>query len=683
MDSYLDRKAEFTRDLVVRLGGCEPGDLAERTGLLEVTIRTLLAGDGELMSWEVVGACLIAAGVGRDSARQVRARWSAAEQMMWEERGNALKAAFEQDPHGKPAKIADVFRPKVPWRRLTSRFPVTLEPWAEPKAMDGRRLPDPATAGDIRALYGLLAELRLWAGSPRQSEIERRSWGALPDATLSAMLQKDRWRTANDRERRRIGHFAAACGLPEPEAARWVDAYERLRHIPPPDDLAQARAEEAELRRLLAEARAEVADLRRRVSDTEGGRPHAAARSGMAAQQPADRHAGPVGEPVAESEGAAVRVAEPEGEAVRVAESEGAAEGVAEPEGAAGRAAARGADAARGGWQRVRSQGNPRRRRVASAAAAVSVFAAGVLTGGLALGGALRRDQSVCFDGTLQLIGSTAFERMADELARGYEHLCQDADVEVSSEGSNEGVRTLRADRAASTIVMHDGQLRADSAEVRLWGFHAFPVALVTFAVVVHKDIGITDLSIRDLRAIYAADSGPVHWSGLRRGATAPIRLVSRTEGSGTRAIFEERVLEQPEPELSSGDCLRKDEIRAAARIIRCERSSQSQVLDLVNRVPGAIGYAELGVAADRRRYPDLRILAVDGIRADSVRAGSPYLFTAPEVFYTYGYPANGSPASAFLTYLTGEAARRRLQGQGFPSCVKPDAAIADRCRGA
>ncbi|XVQ14604.1 substrate-binding domain-containing protein [Spirillospora sp. CA-255316] len=620
MTSYLDRKADFTRDLLLRLDGHEPAALARRTGLREATVRSLLAGDGELMSWEVVSACLAAAGVDGGGAARVRDRWAAAEQALWDERGEDLRAAFERNRNGKPARVAEAHRAKVPWRRLASRHPVTLEPWTVPAFDSERRLPDPSEAADIRDFYRLLAELRVWAGSPRQSEIERRSWGTLPDATISAMLQKDRWRTTNDRERVRVGYFAAACGLPEAEVARWVEAYERLRHIAPPDDLAQARAEAAELRRRLAGAEAEAQDLRERLAAAETRRP--------------------AGEPAPAASAAPAAPA-----------------------------------------PRRRSRWDPRGRRALAAAVAVLVFAGGVGVGRVAAGGGSEKDRSVCFSGTLRLVGSTAFERTANAIRRGYEAMCEDATIEVRSIGSNEGVRALTPANAASTIAMHDGHLKRDSEEIRLRGFRGFPVALTAFAVVVHKDTGLTGLSVRDLRSIYARDGGPTGWSRFRGGADLPILMVSRTEGSGTRTIFEEQVLNEPEPELSSRDCRRKDEIRAAARIIRCERSSQTQILETVNRLPGAIGYAELQVATDTRRYPNLRILTLDGRRADTSPAEHRYPFVAPEVFYTYGTPPNDSPAAAFLTFLGGDSARRLIQRAGAPPCVTADALISTPCQ--
>jgi ABC-type phosphate transport system substrate-binding protein len=287
----------------------------------------------------------------------------------------------------------------------------------------------------------------------------------------------------------------------------------------------------------------------------------------------------------------------------------------------------------------------------------------------------------VCFSGTLSLVGSTAFERTAHAIRRGYEALCEDATIEIRSIGSNEGVRALTAANAASTIAMHDGHLKRDSEEIKLRGFRGFPVALTAFAIVVHKDIGITGLSVRDLRSLYARNGGPTEWSRFRGGADLPVLMVSRTEGSGTRRLFEEQVLNEPEPELSSGDCRRKDEIRAAARVIRCERSSQGQVLDIVNRLPGAIGYAELQVATDTRRYPNVRILKLDGTRGDTTPAEPRYPFVAPEIFYTYGTPPNNSPAAAFLTFLAGDAARRLIQRAGAPPCVTADALIATACQ--
>ncbi|MEV5706430.1 substrate-binding domain-containing protein [Actinoallomurus sp. NPDC052274] len=653
MDSHVDRRAEFTRDLAVRLAGTEPAVLAQRTGLLEETVKAVSSGDGELMSWEVVSACLAAAGADGVEVGEARGRWSAAEHALWDEWGDELRAAFERNGHGKPTKAVEAYREKVPWRQLTERYPVTFKPWTEPTFAAERRLPDPSAAGDIRDFYLLLAELRGWAGSPRQTEIEKRSWGTLPDATISAMLQKDRWRTTSDRERVRVGHFARACGLPAAEVARWVEAYERLRHLPPTDDLARARAEGAELRRRLAAAQAEAETLRERLAEAETLRDRPADAEELR-ERPAE--AGETRERVAAAEGLADRPAAVES---RPRTEQEAAPVRRTPPG---------------------ERWFSRRRRSLSVAAAALVFAAGAGAGRLAGVATSPADRALCFSGTLHLVGSTAFERTADIIRRGYEARCRDARIEVSAIGSNEGVRALTTGNAASTIAMHDGYLASDSDEVRLRGFRGFPVALVAFAVIVDKSTNVTGLSLQDLRSIYTPD-GPTNWKSIKGGRDLPIRLVSRTEGSGTRGIFEEHVLRGPEPDLSSSDCRRKDDLRAALHVIRCERSSQAQVLDTVDTVPGTIGYAEVHVASDTRRHPNVRIIALDGRMPTASPTMDRYPFVAPEVFYTYGPPPNGSAAAAFLTFLAGDDATRLLRQAGAPVCVGPGSLIAAPCQ--
>ncbi|WP_106399464.1 substrate-binding domain-containing protein [Actinocorallia populi] len=718
MNSYLALKAEFAGELVACLRGVAPDVLAERTGLLETTVRALTAG--EPASWEVVSACLAAAGADGDAVRRMRDRWSAVERAMWDERGDGPRAAFERDPRGRPAGIVDLFQPKVPWRRLTARHPVTFEPWAEPVFDAVRRLPDPASAGDLREFYGLLALLRTWAGSPRQTEIERRSWGALPDATVSAMLQKDRWRTANDRERRRIGYFAAACGLPEPEITRWVENYDRVRRLPPPDDLSRARAEAAETAGRLAEATAENAGLRDRLTalqaeaaerlaearaegiglrdqlmalQAESAERSAALRTQSTelrerlaeaverlstARAEADERLNAARAEADEQLGAVRAEAVERLNAVRAEADEKLS--AARAEGAELRERLTAVEAENTGLSERLSEavGKPAGwRRAAAVAVGVVLFACGTLAGHVVRG----PSDGSCFRGTLRLVGSTAFEHMARTLAAGYGEHCPDATVEVEAIGSNEGVRAL-ADPdtdAATTIAMHDGHLSPGSAEVRLRGFQGLAVSLVSFAVVVNKDTGVTGLSAADLRSVYAEDGGPVNWKRLG-GADLPVRLIGRTEGSGTRTIFEERVLAGPEPRLSSRDCLTRDELHDDARLIRCERSSQSQVLDLVGRTPGAIGYSELREAADARRHPNLRVLALDGRKPDVSADPARYPFVAPEVFYTRGLPANGTPASAFLTFLATAPARRLLERLGAPVCVAPAEPLAAFC---
>lgn len=73
------------------------------------------------------------------------------------------------------------------------------------------------------------------------------------------------------------------------------------------------------------------------------------------------------------------------------------------------------------------------------------------------------------------------------------------------------------------------------------------PVALSLFALVVNKDAGVQDLSLKQIRNIYAGKI--TNWNQVK-GNNVPIHLVSRNPGSGTRTTLERQVLDN-EPLLA------------------------------------------------------------------------------------------------------------------------------------
>lgn len=101
-----------------------------------------------------------------------------------------------------------------------------------------------------------------------------------------------------------------------------------------------------------------------------------------------------------------------------------------------------------------------------------------------------------------------------------------------------EWVRTRQAQLAASTLVVDDLAIPARAADgarlVRI------PIGIDGLAIVVHATNVITDLTVADLRAMY---SGRVlDWSELG-SESGEILLVSREDGSGSRILFERRVM--------------------------------------------------------------------------------------------------------------------------------------------
>ena len=150
--------------------------------------------------------------------------------------------------------------------------------------------------------------------------------------------------------------------------------------------------------------------------------------------------------------------------------------------------------------------------------------------------------------------------------------------------------------------------------------------------------------------------------------ADLPISIVARTTASGTRRTFDDKVLGgQAEPPFSSYNCVNKNAVLDSP-VTRCEVTDTRTLLQRVNAIPGAIGYAQISDAAS---YPSVSAIKING--ADStigaVKAGS-YPYWTVEYLYTLGTPAPGSLAADFLGYLKSVTASDILRTADYTACV-------------
>lgn len=163
---------------------------------------------------------------------------------------------------------------------------------------------------------------------------------------------------------------------------------------------------------------------------------------------------------------------------------------------------------------------------------------------------------------------------------------------------------------------------------------------------------GMTDATLVLLRVENDGYRGEIrNWKELD-GPDLPVLLVSRDANSGTRQVFQRRVLGRGEIANSSLDCVHKDD--PTAPVVRCELDSTDQVLSTVAKLPGAVGYSELNNATG---YDGLHGLGLDGHEAsveDLEHGTSDYPYREIEYAYTYGAPPADSLVSSFLTYIRG-----------------------------
>jgi phosphate transport system substrate-binding protein len=271
-----------------------------------------------------------------------------------------------------------------------------------------------------------------------------------------------------------------------------------------------------------------------------------------------------------------------------------------------------------------------------------------------------------CAAGNIVAAGSTAFAPTVSAVAQNLMQQCPSSVVAVnpptSAQGSVGAAAELQdtggssASIRATNLVMSDGRVKAAVYP----NLVAHPIAIVIFSVVVNTATKVNELTEAQIEGIWTGKYK--NWRELG-GANLPIDIIARTADSGTRATFEAKVLHGAELPASSSNCTSPNP-NAASPVILCEKSSTDLLLQTVNAIPGAIGYAE---HAQAEQYRSVEEISLDGRDANpgTVKT-SEYPFWAVENLYTYGTPTAGSLLSAFLSYMTTDAAKSIMQGPDY-----------------
>jgi len=124
-------------------------------------------------------------------------------------------------------------------------------------------------------------------------------------------------------------------------------------------------------------------------------------------------------------------------------------------------------------------------------------------------------------------------------------------------------------------------------------GLNALTVAIDGIAVIINSNNPVSNLSIEQIRDIYTG--AITNWSQVG-GVSAPIAVISREAGSGTRGAFEEIVGFQ-------------GRLLAGAN----ESTSTGAIKAGIAQNPNAIGYISLGSVDNT-----IKALSVDGVAATS-----------------------------------------------------------------
>ncbi|HEY66229.1 MAG TPA: phosphate ABC transporter substrate-binding protein [Caldilineae bacterium] len=190
---------------------------------------------------------------------------------------------------------------------------------------------------------------------------------------------------------------------------------------------------------------------------------------------------------------------------------------------------------------------------------------------------------------TLRIAGSTSMAPLLRELAEALQE--QHAGVNVLVEGG---------DTTFGLSLLADGDIDMAAAswlpkEIIQDSWETIPIAWDGIAIVVHPDNPLEGLTMLQLRRVFAGWA--FHWEdvGAPGGGEEdqPIQVLSREEGSGTRAAFEERVMGSERVTLTA-----------------LMMPSSQAVIDYIAVHPQAIGYVSMGWVDDR-----VKVLRIEGLQ--------------------------------------------------------------------
>ncbi len=138
---------------------------------------------------------------------------------------------------------------------------------------------------------------------------------------------------------------------------------------------------------------------------------------------------------------------------------------------------------------------------------------------------------------TISIAGSTTVQPISDGLAEAF---MEKYDINVTIQGGGSGTGIKMVGEGTVDIGASSREVKEDEKEK--YNIKIYPIAIDGLAIIVHPSNKIENLSIEQLKRIFAGEIE--NWKELG-GEDKEIVLVVRAEGSGTRDFFEEKVMRE------------------------------------------------------------------------------------------------------------------------------------------
>lgn len=256
----------------------------------------------------------------------------------------------------------------------------------------------------------------------------------------------------------------------------------------------------------------------------------------------------------------------------------------------------------------------------------------------------------------IQNAGSDTIVNVAQAWAERYAEIHDEVSVEVSGGGSGTGIAAL----INGTVDIANASRHIEKQEIERAKQYTgkapveFIVGYDAMAVFVHIDNPLNEITIEQLAEIYGEGGRISRWSQL--GVTLPnkgrdeIILISRQSNSGTYHFFRDAIL---------GKC-------HDFKLGSLDLHGSKDVVELVAKTPGAIGYSGMGYATDHvkalaiRKKPD-KPAVIPTIETTMNRS---YPVARPLLMYTLGEPTGH--LKEYLDWLMSTEGQTILAKSGF-----------------
>jgi phosphate transport system substrate-binding protein len=239
--------------------------------------------------------------------------------------------------------------------------------------------------------------------------------------------------------------------------------------------------------------------------------------------------------------------------------------------------------------------------------------------------------------GKLQLAGSTSVQPHAEALAKAF--MANNTSVQVLVQGGGSSAGVTAVGEGTADIGMSSRNITA-SEKAKYPDLRPVPIAVDGIAIVVHPSNPVSSLTMNQARDILTGNI--TNWAQVG-GNNAPINIVNREQGSGTRDGIVSIVL--------NGGNLSSTGVT---------QSSTGAVRSFVAGDPNSIGYISSAEVT-----PIVKAVSINGVAPtyDNI-ANRSYKIQRDFLFITKGSPTG--LAQSFLNYTLGSGGQALLKANGL-----------------